>query len=174
MSDGSLLERTRPLAPSAAVALAAGVAGVLGSFAVVGFTPGFPVAPVESLLSRLMPGAVVTFAITVLGDIGQELNLAFAGTLVVALYASLVWVALAFRRQVDSRLIPVLGTLALVWVGTAVLTLNPLSGAGAAAERGFSVRTAVPTHTSASVPRTGTSRLSTWRRKASATQTSEA
>ena len=133
MSDGSLLERTRPLAPSAAVALAAGVAGVLGSFAVVGFTPGFPVAPVESLLSRLMPGAVVTFAITVLGDIGQKLNLAFAGALVVALYASLVWVALAFRRQVDSRLVPVLGTLALVWVGTAVLTLNPLSGAGAAA-----------------------------------------
>ncbi|MEF8852298.1 MAG: molybdopterin-dependent oxidoreductase [Haloarculaceae archaeon] len=133
MNDSSLVERLWPVAPSAAVALAAGVAGVLGAFGLVGFTPAFPVAPVESLTSRLMPGFAVTFAITVLGDVGQKLNLAFAGGLVVALYASLVWLALSFRQQLNSPAAPVLATLALVWVGTVVLTLDPTAALGAAA-----------------------------------------
>mgnify|MGYP000663298235 CR=1 FL=1 len=139
MSESTLVERVRPLAPSVAVALAAGVTGVLGAFGLVGFTPAFPVAPVESLLSRLMPGAVVTFAITVLGDVGQQLNLAFAGFLVVLLYAALVWVALGFRRQVNSPLMPVLGTVVLVWVGTAVLALDIMAASGAAAGAGLVV-----------------------------------
>ncbi|PSP59026.1 sulfite oxidase, partial [Halobacteriales archaeon QH_7_66_37] len=53
----------------------AGVAGVFGSYAVAGFAPEFVAAPITSLLSRAMPGAVLTFAITVLGDFGQQLNL---------------------------------------------------------------------------------------------------
>jgi DMSO/TMAO reductase YedYZ molybdopterin-dependent catalytic subunit len=131
MSDSSLVERVRPLAPSAAVALAAGVAGVLGAFGVAGFTPAFPVAPVEGLISRLMPGFVVTFAITVLGDVGQQLNLAFAGALVAALYASLVWLALTLRDELTSPIVPALATLALVWVGTVIVTLDPLVALGA-------------------------------------------
>ena len=133
MSESTLVERLRPVAPSVAVALAAGVAGVLGAFGMVGFTPAFPVAPVESLLSRLMPGVVVTFAITVLGDVGQQLNLAFAGFVVVSLYAALVWVALGFRSQVNSPLIPVLGTVVRVWVGTAKHALDVMAAFGAAA-----------------------------------------
>jgi DMSO/TMAO reductase YedYZ molybdopterin-dependent catalytic subunit len=133
MSESTLRERLRPLAPPAAVSLAAGVAAVLGSFGLVGFTPAFPVAPVESLLSRLMPGAVVTFAITVLGNVGQQLNLAFAGFLVVLFYAALVWVALGFRRQINSPLIPVVVTVLLVWVGTAMLALDIVAASGAAA-----------------------------------------
>jgi DMSO/TMAO reductase YedYZ molybdopterin-dependent catalytic subunit len=35
----------------------------------------FVVGPVESFLVRWMPGAVITFAITVLGDLGKKLNL---------------------------------------------------------------------------------------------------
>jgi len=139
MNDSSLLERLRPAFPSLAVAIAAGVAGVLGAFAVVGFTPAFPVAPIEGMLSRLMPGFVVTFAITVLGDLGQQLNLAFAGALVVALYAALVWLALSFRRQLNHPVVPVVGTLGLVWVGTAVLTMAPVAALGAAAGAGLVV-----------------------------------
>ena len=45
------------------VALAAGVAGVLGSFAAAGFAPGFTVAPVDTALSKVMPGFAITFAL---------------------------------------------------------------------------------------------------------------
>jgi len=60
---------------AAARAALAGLAGVFGSYAVAGFTPEFVAGPITSVLSRTMPGAVITFAITVLGDLGQQLNL---------------------------------------------------------------------------------------------------
>lgn len=140
MSDSeSVSDRIAAAAPSVLVALAAGVAGVLGSYGAVGFTPGFVVAPVESLLSRLMPAAVVTFAITVLGDIGQKLNLAFAGALVVLLFAVLAWVGLSLRTQLRSRLAAPVVTAGAVWVAAAALTLQSKSALWAAAGAGLVV-----------------------------------
>ena len=135
--DTPLAERYPPGAGAVAIAVAAGVAALAGSFAAVGFAPGFVVAPVESTLSRVMPGVVVTFAITVLGDLGQQLNLATAGAIVVAFYAQAVLVGVALGRRLDERLVPPVVGPALVWAVTAVLTGRPVASLGAAVGAGL-------------------------------------
>ncbi|WP_415380993.1 molybdopterin-dependent oxidoreductase [Halosimplex sp. TS25] len=131
-----LSDRYPPGFGTVAVALAAGVAGLLGSFGAAGFAPGFVLAPVESTLSRVMPGALITFAITVLGDLGQTLNVALAGTLVAGLYALLVGLTIGIGRQLDERLVPLAGGPAAVWAATAALTLRPGLSLGAAVGAG--------------------------------------
>ncbi|MFB6302649.1 MAG: hypothetical protein ABEH78_07295, partial [Haloferacaceae archaeon] len=69
------LAALRTTAPDLAVALCAGAAGVAGSYAVAGATRAFVAAPVDTVLALTMPGFVITFAITVLGNLGQKLNL---------------------------------------------------------------------------------------------------
>ncbi|QPV63508.1 molybdopterin-dependent oxidoreductase [Halosimplex litoreum] len=137
--DTPLADRYPPGLPTAVVAVSAGVAGLLGSFAAAGFAPGFVVAPVESTLSRRMPGAVVAFAITALGDLGQQLNLATAGALVVALFAALVALSVAVGRRLDTRLAPLLCAPAAVWAATALLTGRPVLSVGAAVGVGLVV-----------------------------------
>jgi DMSO/TMAO reductase YedYZ molybdopterin-dependent catalytic subunit len=134
-----LSDRYPPGLGSVVVATAAGVAGLLGSFGAVGFAPGFVLAPVESTLSQVMPGFMITFAITVLGDLGQKLNVALAGTLVVALYALVVALTIGIGRQVDNRLVPAFGAPAAVWAATAALTLRPFASLGAALGAGLVV-----------------------------------
>ena len=70
------------------VGLAAGAAGLAGSYAATGYTPTFVASPIERTLSRTMPGEVVTFAITYLGSLGQQLNLATALALTWLLFAA--------------------------------------------------------------------------------------
>ena len=134
-----LSDRYPPGVESVAIAVAAGVAGLLGSYAAVGFAPGFVVAPIESTLSRVMPGFLITFAITVLGDLGQQLNLLMAGTIVVVLYAQSVLVTISAGRALDNRLVPLLGGPAIVWAVTAVLTGQPITSLGAAVGAGVVV-----------------------------------
>jgi len=57
----------------AVVALAGGVAAVAGSYAVVGGSPAFVATPIANATVTLAPAVLVTFAITVLGDIGSQL-----------------------------------------------------------------------------------------------------
>ena len=83
-------DRVRAALPAALVATLAGVAGVAGSYALAGFTPEFIVAPIATFTSQTMPAAVVTFAITTLGDLGERINLATAALLAVALLAATV------------------------------------------------------------------------------------
>jgi DMSO/TMAO reductase YedYZ molybdopterin-dependent catalytic subunit len=137
--DTPLADRYPPGLPTAVVTVAAGVAGLLGSFAAAGFAPGFVVAPVESTLSRRMPGAVVAFAITALGDLGQQLNLVFAAGVVVALFAALVVLSIAFGRRLDTRLAPLVGAPAGVWAATALVTGRPVLSVGAAVGAGLVV-----------------------------------
>ncbi|WP_299330763.1 molybdopterin-dependent oxidoreductase [Haloplanus sp.] len=55
------------------VAFAAGTAAVAGSYAVVGGSTAFVAATIANTMVTLTPAAIVTFAITVLGDIGSDL-----------------------------------------------------------------------------------------------------
>ncbi|WP_460538861.1 molybdopterin-dependent oxidoreductase [Haloplanus salinarum] len=80
--------------PAAAVALASGVAALAGSYAVVGGASTFVAAPVANLTNTLAPAALVTFAITVLGDLGSDL--AYASGL--AATAALLGVVVAVGR----------------------------------------------------------------------------
>ncbi|WP_459192532.1 molybdopterin-dependent oxidoreductase [Halosimplex sp. J119] len=134
-----LADRYPPGLGTAAVALAAGVAGLLGSFGAAGFAPGFALAPVESTLSQVMPGAVITFAITVLGDLGQKLNVALAGSIVAGLYALVIGLTIGIGRQLNARLVPVVGGPVAVWAITAAMTLRPVLSLGAAVGAGVVV-----------------------------------
>ncbi len=76
-----------------------GIAAVLGSYAVVGFTPGLVIAPIESFLVMWMPGAVITFAITVLGELGKKLNLVTAISLGTGGFAAVSFAAIKITRR---------------------------------------------------------------------------
>ncbi|MFB6304739.1 MAG: sulfite oxidase, partial [Haloferacaceae archaeon] len=128
--------RARVTVPDVLVSLCAGAAGVAGSYAVAGATPGFVAAPVAAFLSRTMPGAVVTAVITVLGSLGQVLNLGTAVALTAVGFGAVVHAAsvAADRTAWPALVAPVLGG---VGVGVAALALTgsipPATGAGVAA-----------------------------------------
>jgi len=77
----------------------AGVAAVLGSYAIAGFTPALVTAPIESFLVTWMPGIVIRYAITVLGELGKKLNLITAVGLGVAGFAAVSFVGITATRR---------------------------------------------------------------------------
>ncbi len=126
-----------PSAATVLVAVAAGAAGLAGSYAVAGFTPGFLTAPVATVLTNRMPAAVVTFAILVLGDLGKLLNLAAALAVSVLLLAGTALLGItAGRRARVSAFAPVVGgvsSLVVSLVVTGAVTPSLAAGAGVAA-----------------------------------------
>lgn len=142
--------------PTLIVAGAAGVAGLAGSFALAGFTPSFVAGPVAGFLARTMPGAVITFAIVVLGDLGKQLNLLAALSIAAGLLAASAGVGLLVARRADfpgvgtvaaavgaavvsflltRAAVPSLGTAAGVGFVTAVAELAPMAPVGESADR---------------------------------------
>ena len=120
--------------PTLVVGFAAGLAGVVGSYAAVGVTPGFVVAPVEAALSRTVPGVLLTVAITVLGDLGQQLNLAFATFLSVVVLGGLAAGARRLAPPGSAGVAIATTTTALVvGIVSVVVTRAPLSAVGAGA-----------------------------------------
>jgi len=119
--------------PTLVVALAAGAAGLAGSYAAAGFTPAFVLAPVGSYLTRVTPGLVITFAITVLGDLGQRIALVGGIALAVAAYASFALLALAVGRASGSTVAGAVLGGALARAFTTLLTGASRSALGAAA-----------------------------------------
>ncbi|MEF8906199.1 MAG: molybdopterin-dependent oxidoreductase, partial [Haloarculaceae archaeon] len=97
------LGRLRGLGPTLALAALAGAAGVVGSYAAAGFTPSFVVAPIDGYLAAVAPGAVVTFAITVLGDLGQRVALLTAVALAVVTFGGLSLLGLIAGREFAVR-----------------------------------------------------------------------
>ena len=116
----------------AASALAVGVAGVAGSYAAVGFRPGFVAAPVSTLVTALTPDAVVTWAILTLGSVGQSLGFVLAVVLtVVGIAAVAEGVRLLGERSGGDRLAVGLAVAVAAGVATFVVTTAPLSAVGA-------------------------------------------
>jgi len=101
------------------VGLAAGAAGLAGSYAAAGYTPTFVASPVERTLSRTMPGEIVTFAITYLGSLGQQLNLVTAVVLTWLVFAAGATAAILAGRAANNRVLPALGTGVATWLVTA-------------------------------------------------------
>jgi len=114
------------------VGLAAGAAGVAGSYAASGFNPTFVVSPIDRALSRNMPDAVVSFAIENLGSVGQQLNLLTAVALTWLVFGVGVTGAIVAGRAANNRLLPAVGTAVWTWLVTAgvtgafVLSLGPV------------------------------------------------
>ena len=128
------ISERRRVVGDAGVAGVAGAAAVAGSYAVAGFTPAFVAAPVEGALARTMPGVVVTLAITLLGSLGQQLNLLTAvGLAAVGLgVPALVGRRAARGSGVGGAVVATLGASGGVALLVWALTLAPRSAAGAA------------------------------------------
>jgi DMSO/TMAO reductase YedYZ molybdopterin-dependent catalytic subunit len=137
------LDRLREFGPTLVLVVLAGAAGVVGSYAAAGFTPSFVVAPIDSYLATVVPGFVITFAITVLGDLGQRLALFTAVALAVGALAALSLVGLVSGRELTARagrpasaalVGPSLGALAVAGVTFLLVpSVGPALGAGGAA-----------------------------------------
>lgn len=131
--------RIRTALPTLVVALLAGIAGVAGSYAVAGRTPGFIAAPIASTLVQTMPAVVVRYAILYLGALGDRLNFFTAIALAVALLAGTALVSLAVSRRLEanrrqSSLLAVTLTALFGWLAAFVTTgaFVPAVGAGGA------------------------------------------
>jgi DMSO/TMAO reductase YedYZ molybdopterin-dependent catalytic subunit len=125
-----LLERFLSFVPTGTVAAFAGAAALAGSYAAAGFTGGFVVAPIEGFLTAVMPGAAVTFAITTLGSLGQQLNLLMAFAIGVALFGSFGLLGVAVSRRMLT--VGPLFTLVLSWATAFGLTGSSLFAVAAA------------------------------------------
>ena len=112
--------------------LFAGIAGLTGSFAVAGLTPGFIAAPIDGALARAMPGVVVTFAITVLGKFGQRINLLTALLVAVVLLALAARAGILITRALDREAAAPLPAAFLAWIVAWALTGAPVLALGTA------------------------------------------
>ncbi|SFK58906.1 DMSO/TMAO reductase YedYZ, molybdopterin-dependent catalytic subunit [Halogranum rubrum] len=129
----TLTDRLHPVSTTF-VALLAGLAGVAGSFAVASFTPSFVAGPIAGFLARRLPGPVITFAIVVLGDFGDQLNVLTALALSVLLFAVASFVGLAAGRRFDAPVSGLFAAAATAVVAVAVTgALSASLAAGVAA-----------------------------------------
>jgi DMSO/TMAO reductase YedYZ molybdopterin-dependent catalytic subunit len=110
----------------------AGLGGVLGSYAVAGLSPGFVAAPIGGFLSRRLPSVVVNLAILVLGELGQQLNLATAIGLAVGLLAVAALAGIAVARRTDRSAAGLAVAGGLSWLVAVGLTGAPAAALGAA------------------------------------------
>ena len=128
---------SRPSLPVArtglAFALLAGVAGLLGSYAVAGVTPAFVAAPVSAFAAKTLPGAFVTFAVLVLGSLGQKLNLLTAVVAAGAGLSVLSAVGFVAARRLDTpgvELLAAPAAAALAFLATGAPTSSLATAAG--------------------------------------------
>jgi DMSO/TMAO reductase YedYZ molybdopterin-dependent catalytic subunit len=134
-SRRGLLDRL-PSAWAVVVSTFAGLAGVAGSFAVAAFTPSFVAGPIAGLMAREMPAVVIRYAITVLGDLGDQLNVLTALALSTALFAGAALLGLVVARRAE---VPLSGPPVAAAVATAValgVTRAPLASLAAGAAVG--------------------------------------
>jgi DMSO/TMAO reductase YedYZ molybdopterin-dependent catalytic subunit len=116
----------------ATVALAGGVAALAGSYAVTGGSPAFVAAPIANATNTLAPAALVTFAITVLGDLGSKLAYGTGlGATAVVLGAVVAAARIAVIR-LERPLATPFGVAVAVGVAAAALSASAASAVGAA------------------------------------------
>ncbi|QSW99268.1 molybdopterin-dependent oxidoreductase [Haloterrigena alkaliphila] len=142
------IDRVRSWLPLAAVALAAGLGGVGGSYLSVGRRPAFVAAPFDRIVLALSPDALVAFAITELGTLAHRLAFvtAIALTCVCIGLAALPGVAVIWGRgPLPDRLVlpgvvPAVGVVlgaALPGALAFALTGSPVSSGATAAGVGL-------------------------------------
>jgi DMSO/TMAO reductase YedYZ molybdopterin-dependent catalytic subunit len=116
----------------ATIAVAGGVAALAGSYVVVGDSPTFVAAPIANATVTLAPAALVTFAITVLGDVGSQLAYWSGLAAAAAVLGAVVAAARAAVRRLARPLAAPLGVAVGVGLAAAALSGSAASAVGAA------------------------------------------
>lgn len=122
----------RPSRRELFVAGLAAITAVAGSFAAVGWSPRFVVAPVDQLIVNLTPGPVVTFMIENVGDAGHLLHISVALGAVLVLFGLLSFAGLRVGDRVGQPLVGGLVAGTVGWLVTVALTREPLLALAAA------------------------------------------
>lgn len=112
-------------------AVVAGVSGVAGSYALAGYTRQFIVAPIDALVVRLTPGAIIAFVIQDIGEQGHLLHIALSFAVAVGLLAAAATLGLVVARRVDRPPIGGIVGGVVAWSLTAVITFEPALSLGA-------------------------------------------
>ncbi len=96
-----------------ATGLVTGSAAVASSFAVMGSTPEYVVAPIAATVVALTPDAVVTASILILGSLGSKLGFLLAHAIAVGLFGAIAivfaWLGPRYDRGPTSEVIVILG-----------------------------------------------------------------
>jgi hypothetical protein len=109
----------------------AGVSGVAGSFLVAGYSREFVVAPIDALVVRSTPGAIITWTITNIGEMGHLLHIALSAVIAAVILGGASWLGLTAARRVSQWFVaPGLAGI-LSWAVTALITTQPLLAFGA-------------------------------------------
>ncbi|MFB6188448.1 MAG: molybdopterin-dependent oxidoreductase [Halapricum sp.] len=130
---------SRERVATALVALAAGLGGVGGSYAVVGPTPAFVVSPVARTLTDVMPGQIIAFMIAHFGSLGQQFNFLAATVLTIVGLGVLAAVGIAVGRRVGTAAFAVATTVGGCWLVAAILTGTVIASAGTGLASGIVV-----------------------------------
>ena len=110
-----------PSRTDALFAALAGIAAVAGNFALTGYTRSFVVAPIDALVVRLTPGAIVAYVIDTVGEAGHLLHIGLSFCLAVALFAGIALGGISLARRVGT--VPAAGlTGVLAWAVAAAMT----------------------------------------------------
>ncbi|WP_265110557.1 molybdopterin-dependent oxidoreductase [Halosolutus halophilus] len=123
---------TYPSRSDAVFTILAGITGVAGSFAVTGYTRRFIVAPIDALVVRTTPGAIVAWMIQNVGEEAHLLHIALSFAIAIGLLAGAALVGLRTARRLDRPVVGVGLAGVLAWGITAAITTDPLLAVAAA------------------------------------------
>jgi DMSO/TMAO reductase YedYZ molybdopterin-dependent catalytic subunit len=109
-----------------------GVTAVAGSYAVAGYTPSFVVAPIDALVVKLTPGAIVAYMIQNVGAEAHLLHIALSAALAVALFGLCTLGGLWLADRTGTAAVGAAAVAALGWLAAVAITRQPMLSAGAA------------------------------------------
>jgi len=113
-------------------ALLAGITGVVGSYAVAGYTRQFVVAPIDALVVNTTPGAIIAFVIQNVGDAGHLLHIALSFAIATGLLAGIALLGLLAVSRLGRPVLGVAIAGVLAWALVAAVTREPVLALGAA------------------------------------------
>ncbi|MFC4544435.1 molybdopterin-dependent oxidoreductase [Halosolutus amylolyticus] len=123
---------TSPSRSDVVFAILAGITGVASSFAFTGYTRRFVVAPIDALVVRATPGAIVAWMIQNVGEEAHLLHVALSFAIAIGLLAGAALIGLLTARWLDRPIVGVGFAGVLAWGTTAALTTDPLVAVAAA------------------------------------------
>ena len=116
----------------AGIALLAGLTGVASSFAIAASTTQTVVAPIDALVVRATPGAIVTWMIVNVGDQSHLLHIGLAAAIAVGLFAATAVLGFEVARRVDFPFVGPLSTGVTAWGLTMAILADPVSAVATA------------------------------------------
>lgn len=111
----------RPARVDVLVAVLAALTGIAGSYALSGWSRRFVVAPVDTVVVRETPGALVAWAIVTLGDAGHLLHVALSLGITVGLFGGIALLGIAIARDSGRKLPGVALVGVLSWAAATLL-----------------------------------------------------